>query len=54
MILSSDWVRHKIKIVTIDIINHKAVQKSINTKPPDKTALFNYIQFSYLTTKVNV
>ena len=27
MILSSDWVRHKTKIVTIDMINHKAVQK---------------------------
>ena len=27
MILSSDWVRHKMKIVTIDMIDHKAVQK---------------------------
>ena len=27
MILSSDWVCHKTKIVTINMINHKAVQK---------------------------
>ena len=27
MILSSDWVRHKTKIVIINMINHKAVQK---------------------------
>ena len=27
MILSSDWVRHKTKIVTSNLINHKAAQK---------------------------
>ena len=36
------------------MINHKAVQKSINTRPPDKTAWLIYIQFSYLTTKMYV
>ena len=37
-LIFSDWVRHKPKIVTINMINHKAVQKSINTRPSDKTA----------------
>ena len=36
------------------MINHKAVQKSINARPPDKTALLIYIQVSYLTTKMYV
>ena len=26
-LIFSDWIRHKPKIVTIDMINHKAVQK---------------------------
>ena len=34
----SDRMRHKPKIVTSNLINHKAVQISINTRPPDKTA----------------
>ena len=54
MILSSDCVRHKTKIVTINMINHKAVQKSINIRPPDKTASLIFIQFSYLRTKIYV
>ena len=54
-LIFSDWIRHdKPKIVTINMINHKAVQKSINTRPPDKTACLIYIQFSYLTTKMYV
>ena len=46
----SDWILHKPKIATINMINRKAVQKSINTRPPDKMAWLIYIQFSYLTT----
>ena len=53
-LIFSDWMRHKPKIVTINMINHKAVQKSINTRPPDKTAWLIYTQFSYLTTKIYV
>ena len=53
-LIYSDWIRHKPKIVTINMINHKAVQKSINARPPGKTALLIYIQVSYLTTKMYV
>ena len=53
-LIFSDCIRHKPKIVTINMINHKAGQKSINTRPPDKTACLIYIQFSYLTTKIYV
>ena len=37
-LIFSDCICHKPKIVTINMINHKAGQKSINTRPPDKTA----------------
>ena len=54
-LIFSDWIRHKPKIVTINMFNHKAGQnKSINTRPPDKTAWLIYIKFSYLTTKIFV
>ena len=54
MILYSDWVRHKMKIVAINMINHKAVQKSINTRPPDKTAQLICIKFPYSTSEIYV